>query len=362
MEVGGAQTQLLNIVRALDREYFEQHIICLRNKGKLGSELVEDGFTVYELNKSARIDIGFFQRLRKTLKAFRPNILHCSVFTANLWGRLAALTIHVPICITHEQSTVSLERWHRRLLDRLLLQRTSTVLAVSQDLKDKLIAKEKLPASKVEILYNAIDCTAVQTAAKQNIDPLPGIDGKRICCVGRLEYRKDHTNLLKAAKIVINQDSQAHFFVIGDGPDRSKLQNLQAQLQIEANTHFLGERRDVPAILNATDIYCLSSITEGLSLSILEAMAAARPIVATNVGGNAELLDQGKAGLLVPARNPESMANAILQLLQHPRHARELGENAQKRAESHFDIKAVASRLANIYRQALREKHLLDED
>jgi glycosyltransferase involved in cell wall biosynthesis len=338
MEVGGAQTQLLNLVRALDGASFDQQIICLCNKGKLGEELIETGFHVEALDKSGRVDFGFFQRLRSTLKAFRPHVLHSSVFTANLWGRLAVLTIHVPVCITHEQSTVSLEKWHRRFFDRILLPRTSRVLAVSQDLKNRLVAEEKLPESKVEVLYNAIDCAAVQATAKSRTEPLPGTDGKRVCVVGRLEYRKDHATLLHAAKRVVAHDTDAHFLFVGDGPDRSKLEALRRELGLEANAHFLGERRDVPALLSATDIYCLSSITEGLSLSILEAMATGCPVIATRVGGNAELLDEGKAGLLVPPRDPEAMAEGLLRLLEDTSLAKDLGDKARQRAESVFDI------------------------
>jgi len=124
---------------------------------------------------------------------------------------------------------------------------------------------------------------------------------------------------------------------------------------------LLGERRDIPALLHAFDVYVLSSITEGLSLSIMEAMAAGCAVVATDVGGNSELLDAGRAGLLVPAGDPDRMAQEITQLLQKQEERRKFSESAKHRAQEHFDIRVVSLELEALYEQALRERNVFHD-
>jgi glycosyltransferase involved in cell wall biosynthesis len=350
MEVGGAQRQILNLFHAIDRERFDLRLICLIDKGTFGEQLEQEGFPVVALGKSNRIDPGMLVRLVRQLRAWRPDIVHTSVFTSNLWGRLAAILSRVPVRIVHEQSTVSLEKWYRREIDRLLAPWTHRVLAVSEDLRRRIVAEEGIGQDRVEVLYNAVDCRAIQTELhKGTPDGLPGTPGRRVGIVGRIEYRKDHSTLVQAAAQVVREIPDATFLLVGDGPDRDKIAAEIAHYGLVERFVLLGERGDVPRLLGAFDVYALSSITEGLSLSILEAMAAGRPVMATRVGGNSELLDEGACGILVSPGDPVAMAQALIGLLTHPAETQQLGNRARERAESLFDIRAVATRLERIY-------------
>lgn len=361
MEVGGAQTQLANLFLNMDREKFDLRLICLANKGTLGEKLEREGFPVSALGKQGRVHPAMMRRLIRELGQFRPHIVHTTIFTANLWGRIGAVLAGAPIRISHEQSTVSLEKKRRRLLDFILAPFTWKVLAVSDDLRGRIQKEEGLSAQKVEVLYNAIDTKAIQQKAKTPASDLPGRAGRRVGIVGRLEYRKDHTMLIKAAEKVREKMPDVAFLIVGEGPDRAKLAREIQQRGLGETVHLLGERHDVPALLAAFDIYALSSITEGLSLSILEAMAAGCPVVATRVGGNSELLDEGRAGMLTPPRDERAMADVLLQLLKNPEEARQLAQAGQKRAENLFDILPVTRRLEMLYHQACAEKGIVTE-
>jgi glycosyltransferase involved in cell wall biosynthesis len=292
-------------------------------------------------------------RLRRLLKEWRPQIVHCSVFTANLWGRLAAKLAGVPVLIAHEQSTVSLEKWHRRAIDRALALATHRVLVVSEDLRRRVIREEGIPPRRVQVLYNAIDCAAIASARAEPPPDLPGRPGFRVGAVGRLEWRKNHATLVRAAARVVREAPEATFVLIGDGPERERIEAEIARLGLKSNFYLLGERDDVPRLLHALDVYALCSVTEGLSLSILEAMAAERPIVATRVGGNEELLGGGCAGILVAPRDPEALAEGIARILRNPREAQDLARAAGRRVREHFDIHSVARCLERIYEESL---------
>jgi glycosyltransferase involved in cell wall biosynthesis len=358
MEVGGAQRQVVNLMRSLDSARFEQCLICLERKGALGEELERNGFPVLALGKQGRVHPAMLWALVRELRRWKPEVVHTSVFTANLWGRLCAMAAGVPVRIAHEQSTVSLEKWYRRVLDWMLSWGTYRILAVSDDLRTHILAEERLSASRVEVLYNAVDCEALRSGSRETgkeSAPLPGQPGWRIGLVGRLEYRKDHVTLVRAAARVVEQMPQATFLLVGEGPDRGKIEEAIRTLGMERNVFLLGERQDVAWILGQLDVYVLCSITEGLSLSILEAMAVGAPVLATRVGGNAELLDEGRAGLLTPAGEVEALAEAILCLLKDPERRRELARRAGERVTERFDVHAVARRLEAIYESGVRQ-------
>jgi len=357
MEVGGAQRQVVNLMRSLDPARFDQCLICLERKGALGEELERSGFPVLALGKQGRVHPAMLWTLVRELRRWKPDVVHTSVFTANLWGRLCAMVAGVPVRIAHEQSTVSLEKWYRRALDWMLSWGTYRILAVSGDLRTRILAEERLPASRVEVLYNAVDCEALRSGSREEGKgpALPGRSGWRVGLVGRLEYRKDHVTLVRAAARVVEQRPEATFLLVGDGPDRGKIEEAIRTLGMERNVFLLGERQDVAWILGQLDVYVLCSITEGLSLSILEAMAVGAPVVATRVGGNAELLDEGRAGVLTPAGDVEALAEAILGLLKDPDRAQEMVRRAGERVTERFDVHAVARRLEGIYESGVRQ-------
>jgi glycosyltransferase involved in cell wall biosynthesis len=357
MEVGGAQRQVVNLMRSLDPARFEQCLICLERKGTLGEELERSGFPVLALGKQGRVHPAMLGTLVRELRRWKPDVVHTSVFTANLWGRLCAMLAGVPVRIAHEQSTVSLEKWYRRVLDWMLSWGTYRILAVSEDLRTRIRAEERLQASRVEVLYNAVDCEALRLGSREEGKgpALPGRPGCRVGLVGRLEYRKDHVTLVRAAARVVEQMPEAMFLLVGEGPDRGKIEDAIRTLGVERNVFLLGERQDVAWILSQLDLYVLCSITEGLSLSILEAMAVGAPVVATRVGGNAELLDEGRAGVLTPSGDVEALADAILGLLKDPDRARELARRAGERVTERFDVHAVARRLEGIYESGVRQ-------
>ncbi|MFP4381659.1 MAG: glycosyltransferase [Candidatus Sumerlaeia bacterium] len=359
MDVGGAQTQILNWFRTIDRKHCEMRLVCLREKGAFGEAIEKMGFPVVVMGKRSRVQVDMLFRLFRLLREWKPDVVHCTIFTANLWGRLAGFFAGAPVLITHEQSTVSLEKWYRKWIDRALSWISYRILTVSDDLRQRVIAEEKIAPDRVEVMYNAVDTQAIYEAGEKPLEaelPLPDDAEIIVGAVGRLEYRKDHISLVQAAAKALKKEPRLAFVLVGEGPDRARIEAEIARQKIESRFILLGERHDVPALLRRFDIYVLSSITEGLSLSILEAMAASCAVVATRVGGNSELLDQGQCGKLVEARDPDAMAEAILDLSKKNDERKRMAHAAQKRAREIFDIHPIVRSLEALYSRALREK------
>ncbi len=297
MEVGGAQRQVVNLMRTLDPTRFEQCLICLERKGVLGEGLERDGFPVLALGKQGRVHPKMLWTLVRELRRWKPDIVHTSVFTANLWGRLCAMAAGVPVRIAHEQSTVSLEKWYRRVMDWGLSWGTYRILAVSEDLRVRLLAEERLSVSRIEVLYNAVDCKALQFDSRKEGEggELPGRPGFRVGLVGRLEYRKDHLTLVRAAARVVERMRRRHFFwwardrTVGRSRTKSRRWEWDGAFFCWVNGRmWLG--------FCASWMFMCCARSRRVFLSRFWKRWRSGRRCATRVGGNAELLDEGRAG------------------------------------------------------------------
>jgi glycosyltransferase involved in cell wall biosynthesis len=171
----------------------------------------------------------------------------------------------------------------------------------------------------------------------------------------RLDYStKDQRTLLRAVRLVVDRQPEFRLDIVGDGPDRTVLEDLCDELQLRSHINFLGFRNDVHELLPQADLFVLSSVTEGLPMTLLEAMAAGLPIVSTNVGGISELVNHNETGLLVPPQSPEALAGAILELMHDPQRAVNMGHSGRRRVEEEFDIRVVTAKYEELYRALLR--------
>ena len=337
LDRAGAEVLAADLSRGL-KDRFDFLFICLDGPGPLADELADEGFAVEVLDRRPGLDRAVARRLRDQLTRHRVDLIHAHQYTPFFYSALArGLTrSRPPILFTehgrHVPDTTSLKR---RLANKLLLKKTDQVTAVSQFVKTALIKNEGLPASRIAVVHNGInpgpDPTDTDRAQAREQLGIPG-DRPVVMQVARLHPVKDHATALRAWSIVHRQLPDALLVFVGDGPEHDNLQALTESLGLQDAVRFTGAVDHARQLIPAADLCMLTSLSEGLSVTLLEAMAAGKPIVATDVGGNPEAVDNGKTGLLAAPRDPESIAGCIMQLLPNAPYASlTLGKTGRKR-------------------------------
>jgi glycosyltransferase involved in cell wall biosynthesis len=226
----------------------------------------------------------------------------------------------------------------------------SMILAVSKQVRDYLISKEGCSSERVEILTNAIDVRAF--TGRDSVKPTTrNPQAPVIGAVGRLHPQKGYDTLLEAAEIVLKESPAARFKVVGGGELLQALSDKAERLGISEAVDFLGQRQpaEIPDVLAGFDVFVQASNWEAFGIAIVEAMACGLPVVATEVEGVLDILDDGVNGFLVPPRDPKALAQRILSLLHDPELRRRIGGQARRKAESHFDIRGMTDKMASIY-------------
>ncbi len=245
--------------------------------------------------------------------------------------------------------------WHRRL-EAFAARHADLVCANAEAVREVCIEQEGCKPGRVVVLRNGLDLSRFDALAAQPGDPLPRRPGDTVVAVvGNLWPVKDHRTLVEAAALLKDRFPAVRFFCAGEGVERSWLEPRIRELGLEDRVVLLGHRIDVPSLLARSDAFLLCSTAEGLSNAIIEAMAARLPVVATQVGGNAELLD-GKRGWLVPPRDPQALAAAVARILENPGEAREMGRRGRAFVEAELTLSRMQQAHEELYLRALGEE------
>ncbi len=352
LENGGAERVLINLARGLDKQKFEAAVCCLTRKGRMASELEANGIPVYVMHKRPGLDLALVWRLARLLRKLEIDIVHCHVFTANLWGRLAAILARVPVMITHEHSSFTVDDARRLRLERLLMRRTTRAISVSEELRQRLITHGRLPAAKIVTIHNGLKFSTANEAQKcerlrreYRLERFEFLIGT----VGRLESRKNYPLLLEAFAQVQAQYPQTGLLFVGAGPEEERLKQRTHALGLEAHVVFAGYHSDVAGWLRLMNVFCSSSQTEGISMAILEALAAGVPVVATRVGGNPEIIPAREFGLLVPSNDTTALAQALVEIVQRPTAAQQMAQRGQERVLQHFSEARMLESVEELY-------------
>lgn len=351
LDIGGAEALVLNLAKRIDGRRFALEVVSLTGEGKLSREFRALGVPTHALDRREGLDPTLAFRLGRLAKAIDAHILHSHNVGPWLYGGLAALALRRPLVHTEHSNLFAGQR-ALMYAERALAYGTHTVIADSSKVHRHLVERQGLPARKVRTIMNGIDTQlfspdAPAAAAREAL----GVPAQALVVgtVGRLVPVKDQDSLLHAFAQVAPTTPQARLVVVGEGPLRAQLEAQASGLGIRERVHFAGGRRDVHQLLPAFDVFVLSSISEGLPLTVLEAMACGLPVISTDVGALKEAVENGQTGLLVPSRQPAALAQAIGTLLGHPERRRSMGEAALTRVRGCFDLRLMTQSYEGVY-------------
>jgi glycosyltransferase involved in cell wall biosynthesis len=353
---GGAERFALGLVSHLPRDRFEPWVCSTRFATPEASEALADaGVSHISLRRTGKADVHRLGGLAMLLKMGRFDVVHAHMFGSNVWGTVLGKLCSVPVIIAHEHNWSYTGELMRRMIDRHVIARYATrFVAVSESNRTRMIELEGIPAEKVLVLPTAYiphRITApIDIRAELGLSP----DAKIIGVAATLRVEKALEVMISALAQVVQQFPDTHLVIAGDGPQRGLLESQAASTGMTGHVHFLGERRDVTPILENVDVGALSSDWEGMPLFVLECMTTGTPVVATNVGGLPEVVEDDRTGLLVPPRDPAALAQAISALLADPERGRRLAAAAAERMR-HYTIDTVAQRFADLYEQLVSQ-------
>lgn len=352
LNYGGLEKVVYDLVRLTDQDRFDVLVTCLGEAGALGDDFARAGIAVESLGLLDRRTPSMVRAIAKYLKSKRPDILHTHNPSPHLVGALAARLARVPVVIhtKHGRNYPTIRK--KVLQNRFASWLTDAVIAVSNDSADVARDIERVPHSKVHVIRNGIDLDRFHVHREIDRSTV-----RRAIHVARLIYpTKDQETLLRAVRLVADKEPAFLLDIVGDGPHRARLEALCDELHLRRHVKFHGFRDDVHVMLARAEFFVLSSVKEGLSITLLEAAATGLPIVATRVGGNPEVVLDRETGLLVPPESPESLAAAMLELLACPEAAEQMGTAGRNHVQEVFDLKVVVAAYEAQYMSLLHSK------
>ena len=371
LDLGGVEHRLLRLITGLDPQHF-LIAVCPLYSGRALENDYRAHTTVFDIHRHGKYDLTCVGRLARVMARFRPHLVHTWQAESNVLGVCAARVARVPVIITSVTSVrPPAERPPRR---RRLLRHLRRALAPWTDLTVSntmagcrhMAESGRQSRTGCRVVYNGVPRTLCQAPPAAQLAQLreaiglhPGVPV--IGTVGRLVEEKDHRSLLHALRLLRDADIATQTVIVGDGILRDDLATLAHALQLDDTIFFTGARHDVPHLLHLFDLFVLPSHQEGLSNTLLEAMAAGRPTVASALEGTREVITHGVHGLLVPPRDPSRLAAGLRHLLHDGDYARLLATNGQTLVHERFTVERMAQEMAQHYRAQLALKGIAVE-
>jgi sugar transferase (PEP-CTERM/EpsH1 system associated) len=367
-DVGGLENGIVNLINHMPADAYRHAILALTEVTDYRQRIRRDDVQFISLRKPPGHLFKLFPRLVRIFRELRPAIVHSRNLAA-LEVTVPAWLARVPVRIQSEHGrdvgdldgANKIYQWVRRAYNPFV----SHWIALSRDLEGYLTGRVGIPARKVAQVYNGVDAERFRPAVAPEPTladcPFSRPEHWLVGTVGRMQTVKDQTLLAKAfvraLELAPALKARLRLVMVGDGPLRAEVQALLDAAGVADLAWLPGERHDIPEVLRGLDCFVLPSLAEGISNTILEAMASGLPVIATNVGGNPELVTDGETGTLVPASDPGAMAQAIVAYAQNPDHARAAGRQGRSEVERRFSLDAMVGAYRNVYDRLLFGPH-----
>ncbi|KAA3618742.1 MAG: glycosyltransferase [Calditrichaeota bacterium] len=359
LHFGGKENGIVNLVNNTDSEIFENYIITFLKGGSLQKMVDPQRCTVVSTGRKWGNDSTLPFKVGRQLHQNKIDVLHTHAWSTLIEGFGGAKLARTPVLIHGEHGTMKDDSRKHKIVQRFIWDRFDRILSVSEVLSEQLAERIGYPKEKIHTLVNGVDLKKFADSTHFNgykkLVDLPE-DTPVFGSVGRLVEVKNYPLLLRAAKKVIAKIPHARLLLVGAGPLYPETKALIRELGIEKNTIFIRWRKNIPAYIRAMDVFILPSFSEGMSNTILEAMACSRSVIATDVGGNPELVSHNKTGLLVPSDDDEAMAAAIVDLLENTEKRRRFAVAGRQKVEQKFTFKQMIRRYEKLYIELAEEK------
>jgi glycosyltransferase involved in cell wall biosynthesis len=356
----GAENMLLNLCASQEKAGCQNSLLLFYNVHTPNVEFYErarrHGISVRMVHCKGRADWRAVQQIEEYIQTEAIDVVHTHGYKADLYGFLAAWRSGKPVVATCHNwvgGTTALGIYNH--LDRLALKKFSALAAVSDEVAQRLL-DSGVPADKIRTIANGIDVQSFEHG-----HPLPALSfmGEKVVgMVARLDLQKGFEYLLRAVRELCNTMNGFKVVIVGEGPDRPAIEAMVQEYGLQSSVVLAGQQSDMPGVYAAMDIFVLPSLNEGLPMTILEAMAASKPVVATRVGAIPKVINDGENGLLINPRNSEALRNALASLLSDPNKCRRMGEKAHGWVSRNYTSEAMALKYRQLYDEILGRPEL----
>lgn len=360
LDRGGAENHLLSLVTHADRERFEMDVAVLRGDGELTPDFRAAGVPVHRLRACSRVDPVALGRLVTLVRKGCYDLVHTHLFRADLYGALAVARLGQarPKLVSTRHND---DRFYLHplvgVVHYLLSGRQDMIIAISDHVARFTIARGVRDARRIRRVYHGLQSHDPAEMERERVEVRRelglGIHDYVVGNVGRLARQKGQRHLIRALPYLLERVPRAYVVIAGGGDQEPYLRALADELGVAERVRVLGPRRDVPAIMRAVDVFAMPSMWEGFGISLLEAMAEARPIVASRVATIPEVVVDGESGLLVPPGDPVTLGEALASLAADPERAKCLGNAGKQRLERHFSLEKMVADTETLYEELL---------
>ena len=347
---GGMERLLVEFARCYDQELYELHFVALHNVGQPAEDIRAAGCTVHLLPDRRGRPWAQWRDLVRFFKKLKPDVVHTHNAYPHFYGTLAARWCRVPVVINTRHGRRIGTTWKARTWFWLAGLMADRVVAVSDDSANLCHVDSSLPRSRIARIWNGIDLSRF-TFRGPATAPVA-------ISVARLSPEKDFPTLVRAVALAAEVVPDLKLMIVGDGPERSRIEQVIAESGQSARIELLGERQDIPDVLATAGFFATATLTEGISLTLLEAMACGLPVLATHVGGNPEIVEEGVTGYLVPSADVDALAAGLIRMVQSSARWSELGLRGRQRVERFFSNTQMVSDYERLYEELLA-KHVI---
>jgi glycosyltransferase involved in cell wall biosynthesis len=350
LDRSGAEKQFTLLASGLPRDLFDVHVLLLTRSGPYEKPLRSAGIPITLLGKRFKLDVAAFWRLRSWLKHLKPDIIHTWLFAANAYGRLASRVVPAAKLVVSERCVDSWKRGWQLWLDQRLIRRTDRLVGNSQSVVE-FYRKLGIPAAKLVCIPNGIDCPPPMVVDRSRLLTELGWPEDSFVAgfIGRLAEQKRVDDLIFSVETLRQTRPRLKLLVVGDGPLRERLERFTRDVGCSEHVRFLGHRDDVDRWLAFMDVFCLASSFEGMSNSLMEAMAASKPVVVSDIPPNRELVIQGETGFLSPVGDRVAYMQFLRLLIDDADLRRRLGNAGRRRMEENFSVAQMVRRYTELY-------------